>query len=92
MKTIAKVNNNPKLAGIVNVTDSGLRHLRDTELVVTAKAIYAEAMTLTPEDMAAYKITADELTALAAMIDAYSKSIGAGARAASRSGKEHASR
>ena len=76
MKTIAKQKNNTALAAIVNVSDSGLRHLRENDLVLTAKAIYAEAMKLAPEDMAAYNITPDELAGLGAKIDAYSKSIG----------------
>lgn len=76
MKTIAKQKNNTALADVANVTDSGLRHSRDTDLVVTAKAIYAEALKLTPEDTAAYNIPADEVPCLATKIDAYSKSIG----------------
>jgi hypothetical protein len=76
MRTIAKQKNNPALAAIVNVNDSGLRHSRDTELVLTAKAIYAEAMKLSPEDMATYNITPDEIAGLAAKIEAYNKSIG----------------
>lgn len=76
MKTIAKNRKDPALAEIVNVTDTGLRHSRENDLVVTAKSIYAAAMKLTPEEMAAYEITAAELSALAAKIDAYGKSIG----------------
>ena len=76
MKTIAKVRKDPALADIVNVSDTSLRHSRENELVVTAKSIYAEAIKLAPEEMAAYGITAAELTALAAKIDAYDKSIG----------------
>ena len=76
MKTIAKQRKDPKLADIVNVNDSGLRHSRENDLVVTAKAIYNATLTLTPDELSAYNIPADEIPCLATKIDAYSKSIG----------------
>ncbi len=75
LKVVAKQKKDPELAEKVNISETSLRRMRDTELVTKGKSIHAEAIKLETE-LAPFGKTAESLFDLAAKVDAYDKSIG----------------
>ncbi|MCL5268385.1 MAG: hypothetical protein M1469_09820 [Bacteroidetes bacterium] len=75
LKVLAKRKSNPELAEIVDVTETSLRRMRDTELVTRARTIHTEAGKLTA-DLVQFGATSEKLADLGVKIDAYEKSIG----------------
>jgi hypothetical protein len=76
LRSLARKNGDKELLAIVNVSESFLAKMRDTELVTLSRSILLKA-NANAAALAAYNVTAAMLTDLQAKIDAYEKSIGA---------------